>query len=51
MLTQTSDIAYEEMKTGTWQIVINLESTEVKRTFTLTVGAPETVVTTVGFFL
>lgn len=44
--SQTSEIPYLDMKTGTWQIVINLESTEVKRTFTLTVGAPETVVIT-----
>lgn len=48
----TSDISYFDMKSGIWEINIQLPGNiTVTRTFTLTVGAASTVITTVSDFV
>lgn len=48
-LTVSSDLPYSEMESGSWRILITLpQNTTISRTFTLSVSAPLTVVTTVS---
>lgn len=46
-VTSTCGIPYSAMQSGTWKIIIQSSQIAVQRTVTLTVGVPQTVVTTV----
>ncbi|OIW28951.1 hypothetical protein CONLIGDRAFT_401496 [Coniochaeta ligniaria NRRL 30616] len=46
-VTSTCGIPYSAMQSGTWRIIVQSSQIAVQRTVTLTVGVPQTVVTTV----
>ncbi|KAL1881424.1 hypothetical protein VTK73DRAFT_3942 [Phialemonium thermophilum] len=46
-MTSTCGIPFSAMQSGTWRVIIQSDQIAVQRTFTLTVGLPQTVVVTV----